>query len=77
MVQEAVQKESGVHGGAERGRRKSGSGEQSSTQSTQYDAIGTKYLEIKTLPAAEPEIPSILAALGENGVKGKKCLGAC
>jgi hypothetical protein len=45
-----------------------------STQSTQYDQIGTKYLEIKTLPAVEPELPSILHALGD-GVKEAKCLG--
>ncbi|KAF1930446.1 S-adenosyl-L-methionine-dependent methyltransferase [Didymella exigua CBS 183.55] len=44
-----------------------------STQNTQYDGIGTRYLEIKTLPAAEPELPSILSALGDV-VEGKKCL---
>ena len=46
-----------------------------STQSTQYDRIGEKYLEIKVLPAVQPEMPSILSVLGQGGVKGKKCLG--
>lgn len=46
-----------------------------STQSTQYDGIGEKYLEIKVLPAVQPEMPSILSVLGKGGVKGKKCLG--
>ena len=46
-----------------------------STQSTQYDGIGAKYLEIKVLPAVQPEMPSILGVLGEGGVKGMKCLG--
>ena len=46
-----------------------------STQSTQYDGIGEKYLEIKVLPAVQPEMPSILSVLGQGGVKGKKCLG--
>lgn len=45
-----------------------------STQNTQYDQIGTKYLEIKTLPAVEPELPSIFDALGD-GVKERRCLG--
>jgi hypothetical protein len=44
-----------------------------STQSTQYDSIGTKYNTIKTLPAAEPEEPSIIKALGS--IHGKRCLG--
>lgn len=48
---------------------------QKSTQNTQYDQIGTDYLKIKELPAAESEVPSILAALGEGGVERKKCLG--
>jgi hypothetical protein len=46
-----------------------------STQSTQYDGIGAKYLEIKVLPAVQPEMPSILSVLGEGGVEGTKCLG--
>lgn len=46
-----------------------------STQNTQYDQIGEEYLKIKLTPATEPEVPSIIAALGEGGVRGKKCLG--
>jgi hypothetical protein len=46
-----------------------------STQSTQYDGIGERYLEIKVLPAVQPEMPSILSVLGEGRVKGRKCLG--
>ncbi|CAO2649823.1 Nn.00g011150.m01.CDS01 [Neocucurbitaria sp. VM-36] len=45
-----------------------------STQNTQYDKIGSKYNKIKTLPATEPEVPSILNALGD--IRGKRCLGA-
>ncbi|KAF2996228.1 hypothetical protein E8E13_003023 [Curvularia kusanoi] len=46
-----------------------------STQSTQYDSIGAKYLEIKVLPAVQPEMCSVLSALGgEEGVMGRKCL---
>ena len=69
----------GGAGGAARKRAGDGSGgaERESTQSTQYDRIGTQYLKIKELPAAEPEMPSILAALGEDGVKGRRCLGMC
>ena len=63
----------GEEGGAV-GKTASGA-EKRSTQNTQYDQIGTEYLKIKELPAAEPEVPSILAALGEDGVKGKRCLG--
>lgn len=48
--------------------------DEGSTQNTQYDQIGRKYLEIKTLPAVEPELPSILNAL-EDGVEGRTCLG--
>lgn len=51
-----------------------------STQNTQYDAIGTRYLEIKELPAVEAEMPSVLSVLmgtGGGGVVGKKCLGMC
>jgi hypothetical protein len=44
-----------------------------STQNTQYDNIGTKYNNIKVLPAAEPEEPSVVKALGD--VQGKRCLG--
>jgi hypothetical protein len=44
-----------------------------STQTTQYNAIGTKYNTIKTLPAVEPEKPSIIKALGN--IEGKRCLG--
>ena len=62
----------GTQSGA--GGAKDGRAMNQSTQNTQYDQIGTKYLEIKTLPAVEPELPSILHALGD-GVKGKKCLG--
>lgn len=62
----------GGAGGAAGGKS---SGAERSTQNTQYDQIGTRYLEIKVLPAAQPEVPSILNALGENGVMGKKCLG--
>ncbi|KAH7406483.1 S-adenosyl-L-methionine-dependent methyltransferase [Phaeosphaeria sp. MPI-PUGE-AT-0046c] len=43
-----------------------------STQNTQYDKIGTKYNKIKTLPAAEPEEPSSIKALGN--IVGKTCL---
>lgn len=59
----------GGAGGATDGRAKD-----ESTQNTQYDQIGTRYLEIKTLPAVEPEVPSILDALGD-GARGMKCLG--
>jgi hypothetical protein len=44
-----------------------------STQSMQYDKIGTKYNTIKTLPAAEPEEPSVVHALGN--IEGMECLG--
>ncbi|KAJ4364129.1 hypothetical protein N0V83_009584 [Neocucurbitaria cava] len=47
-------------------------GSSTSTQNTQYDKIGSKYNKIKTLPATEPEVPSVLKALG--GIKGKRCL---
>ena len=59
------------------GKDGAGSAEEStqSTQSTQYDGIGEKYLEIKVLPAVQPEMHSIMSVLGEGGVKGKKCLG--
>ncbi|KAJ8118708.1 hypothetical protein OPT61_g374 [Boeremia exigua] len=70
MAEAAAAKESGA-GGAVEG---SASDAQKSTQNTQYDQIGTEYLKIKELPAAESELPSILAALGEDGVKGKRCL---
>jgi hypothetical protein len=43
------------------------------TQNTQYDKIGTKYNTINVLPAAEPEEPSIIKALGN--IQGKRCLG--
>jgi hypothetical protein len=43
------------------------------TQNTQYDKIGTKYNAIKTLPAAEPEEPSVVKALGN--IQGARCLG--
>jgi hypothetical protein len=43
------------------------------TQNTQYDKIGTKYNTIKVLPAAEPEEPSTIKALGN--IQGKRCLG--
>ncbi|KAH7377346.1 S-adenosyl-L-methionine-dependent methyltransferase [Pyrenochaeta sp. MPI-SDFR-AT-0127] len=43
-----------------------------STQNTQYDQIGTKYNAVKLLPAAEPEVPSVKAALGD--ITGKTCL---
>jgi hypothetical protein len=56
------------------GKDDAGSAEES-TQSTQYDGIGAKYMEIKVLPAVQPEMPSILSVLGEGGVEGKKCLG--
>lgn len=46
---------------------------QGGTQNTQYDKIGTKYNNIKTLPAAEPEEPSCIKALGN--IAGKTCLG--
>lgn len=46
-----------------------------STQNTQYDKIGTKYNAIKLLPATEPEVPSVKAALGD--ITGKTCLGTC
>ncbi|KAF3050620.1 hypothetical protein E8E11_010590 [Didymella keratinophila] len=36
-----------------------------STQNTQYDQIGTRYLEIKTLPAAEPEVPNLACGTGK------------
>jgi hypothetical protein len=49
--------------------------QESSTQTTQYDAIGTKYNNIKVLPAVEPEAPSITKALGT--IHGKRCLGTC
>ncbi|KAF2195972.1 hypothetical protein GQ43DRAFT_289120 [Delitschia confertaspora ATCC 74209] len=44
-----------------------------STQNTQYDKLGTKYNSIHDLPVTKPEIPSVLAALGD--IKGAKCLG--
>lgn len=47
--------------------------ESKSTQSTQYDKIGTKYNTIKVLPATEPEEPSVIKALGY--LEGKRCLG--
>jgi hypothetical protein len=40
---------------------------------TQYDKIGTKYNQIKTLTGVEPEEPSAVKALGD--VRGKRCLG--
>lgn len=48
-----------------------------STQNTQYDAIGERYLKIKELPAVEAEMPSVLSVLGREGLRGKKCLGMC
>jgi hypothetical protein len=47
--------------------------EETRTQNTQYDNIGTKYNAIKVLPSVEPEEPSIINALGS--VQGKRCLG--
>ncbi|KAF1846242.1 S-adenosyl-L-methionine-dependent methyltransferase [Cucurbitaria berberidis CBS 394.84] len=47
-------------------------GVKESTQNTQYDQIGTKYNRIKTLPATEAEVPSVVRALGD--IVGKKCL---
>lgn len=44
-----------------------------STQNTQYDKIGEKYMAIKQLPGVEAELPSVIAALGN--VQDKKCLG--
>ncbi|KAF9690594.1 hypothetical protein EKO04_011504 [Ascochyta lentis] len=75
MVQETDGRHSGAGGGVAGVTNASNEMQTTSTQNTQYDQIGTKYLEIKQLPAVEPEVPSILAALGEGGVKGKKCLG--
>jgi hypothetical protein len=49
------------------------SNQETSTQNTQYDKIGTKYNAIKTLPAAEPEEPSVVKALSD--IRGKRCLG--
>lgn len=43
------------------------------TQNTQYDAIGSKYGDIKVKPAVQPERPSVEAVLGD--VRGKRCLG--
>ncbi|KAJ4351904.1 uncharacterized protein N0V89_007248 [Didymosphaeria variabile] len=43
-----------------------------STQNTQYDAIGSKYGDIKSKPAVHPEPPSVVAVLGD--VQGKRCL---
>ena len=74
MVSSAEGRESGAGGAAERTERHSGA-ESESTQNTQYDRIGTDYLKVKELPAAEPELPSILSALGKDGVKGTGCLG--
>lgn len=73
MAVSAGARESGAGGAAEG----DASVVQKSTQNTQYDLIGTEYLKIKELPAAESEVPSILAALGEGGARGKKCLGTC
>jgi hypothetical protein len=56
------------------GGEKDGRAMDESTQNMQYDQIGTRYLEIKTLPAVEPELPSILDSLGDR-VRGTKCLG--
>ena len=66
-------RESGA-GGPSGGKDGSGRAMHESTQNTQYDRIGTRYLEIKTLPAVEPEVLSILNTLGD-GVRGRKCLG--
>ncbi|OAG02288.1 uncharacterized protein CC84DRAFT_1167367 [Paraphaeosphaeria sporulosa] len=52
---------------------KSAGGEKVSTQNTQYDAIGSKYGDIKSKPATQPEPPSVVEALGD--VSGKRCLG--
>lgn len=68
MLPSAEGRESGA-GGVKDGRAMD-----ESTQNTQYDQIGTRYLEIKTLPAVEPELPSILDLLGDR-VRGTKCLG--
>jgi hypothetical protein len=65
--------ESGA-GGPSGAKVGSGRAVHESTQNTQYDRIGTRYLEIKTLPAVEPEVLSILDALGD-GVRRRKCLG--
>lgn len=46
-----------------------------STQSTQYDQIGTRYNSMHDLPAVRPERPSVVKALGD--LTGKRCLGAC
>ncbi|KAL5396388.1 hypothetical protein PMIN06_005652 [Paraphaeosphaeria minitans] len=43
-----------------------------STQNMQYDAIGSKYGDIKSKPATQPEPPSVVEALGD--VSGKRCL---
>ncbi|KAK7190580.1 hypothetical protein DPSP01_007238 [Paraphaeosphaeria sporulosa] len=51
---------------------KSAGGEKVSTQNTQYDAIGSKYGDIKSKPATQPEPPSVVEALGD--VSGKRCL---
>ena len=44
-----------------------------STQNRQYDAIGSKYGEIKVAPATQPERPSVKSVLGD--VSGLRCLG--
>jgi hypothetical protein len=66
-------RESGATGGE--AAQTSNEEKKSSTQNTQYDQIGTEYLKIKTLSAAEPEVPSILKVLGEGEVAGARCLG--
>lgn len=68
MLPPTEQKKSGASGA------KDGRATGESTQNTQYDKIGTKYLEIKTLSALEPEMLSILDALGD-AIKGTNCLG--
>lgn len=68
------QRDSGASGASakqEDSKKKDGE----SMQNTQYDQIGTKYLQIKELPAVEPEVLSICAALGEGVVRGMRCLG--
>jgi hypothetical protein len=75
MVASAEWRESGAGGAAERTTERHSGAERKSTQNTQYDQIGTDYLKVKELPAAEPELPSILSALGKDGVKGARCLG--
>lgn len=44
-----------------------------STQNTQYDGIGSKYNDIKSKDAIQPELPSVVQALGD--ISGKRCLG--